>query len=193
MQGGVVYSNKVIIMSSVHTKGHIISALGQGLEPTLAIHKYVLLFKIMNNWFLHLKLYNITSQIIIMLPILSIFIDYSRVKFYWCKSSQAPMCVFLIKVIFWFGCREKLVISPSGFDNMTWDPSRDNFLPQHYSADDMEGKLICKFALQRHLGLEEGASNILVSFSLSGTEVQVELHELALVVFLTSSTVHLWQ
>lgn len=45
MQGGVVYSNKVIIMSSVHTKGHIISALGHGLEPTLAIHKYVLLFK----------------------------------------------------------------------------------------------------------------------------------------------------
>ena len=80
-----------------------------------------------------------------------------------------------------FGCREKLVISPSGFDKMTWDPSRDNFLPQHYSADDMEGKLICKFALQRHLGLEEGASNILVSFSLSGIEVQVELHELALV------------
>ncbi|XP_047967317.1 probable starch synthase 4, chloroplastic/amyloplastic isoform X2 [Salvia hispanica] len=96
LKGGVVYSNKVIIMSSVHTKGHIISALGHGLEPTLAIHK------------------------------------------------------------------EKLVISPSGFDKMTWDPSRDNFLPQHYSADDMEGKLICKFALQRHLGLEEGASNILV-------------------------------
>ncbi|XP_042026353.1 probable starch synthase 4, chloroplastic/amyloplastic isoform X1 [Salvia splendens] len=96
LKGGVVYSNKVIIMSSVHTKGHIISALGHGLEPTLALQK------------------------------------------------------------------EKLVISPSGFDKMTWDPSRDNFLPQHYSADDMEGKLICKFALQRHLGLEEGASNILV-------------------------------
>ncbi|KAG6382895.1 hypothetical protein SASPL_157387 [Salvia splendens] len=115
LKGGVVYSNKVIIMSSVHTKGHIISALGHGLEPTLALQK------------------------------------------------------------------EKLVISPSGFDKMTWDPSCDNFLPQHYSADDMEGKLICKFALQRHLGLEEGASNILVSFSLSGIEVQVELHELALV------------
>ncbi|XP_042045450.1 probable starch synthase 4, chloroplastic/amyloplastic [Salvia splendens] len=96
LKGGVVYSNKVIIMSSVHTKGHIISALGHGLEPTLALQK------------------------------------------------------------------EKLVISPSGFDKMTWDPSCDNFLPQHYSADDMEGKLICKFALQRHLGLEEGASNILV-------------------------------
>ncbi|KAL8472779.1 hypothetical protein ACS0TY_029847 [Phlomoides rotata] len=39
LKGGVVYSNKVIIMSSVQTKGQIVSALGHGLEPTLAIHK----------------------------------------------------------------------------------------------------------------------------------------------------------
>ncbi|KAL1537020.1 starch synthase [Salvia divinorum] len=102
LKGGVVYSNKVIVMSSVYTKGYIISALGQGLEPTLAIHK------------------------------------------------------------------EKLVIAPSGFDKTAWDPSHDNFLPQHYSADDMEGKLMCKFALQRYLGLEEGASNILVGCIYTG-------------------------
>lgn len=45
LQGGVVYSNKVIIMSSVQTKGQIISTLGHGLEPTLALHKYVLPFQ----------------------------------------------------------------------------------------------------------------------------------------------------
>ncbi|PIN16460.1 hypothetical protein CDL12_10883 [Handroanthus impetiginosus] len=39
LKGGVIYSNKVIMMSSVQTKGRIITALGHGLEPTLAIHK----------------------------------------------------------------------------------------------------------------------------------------------------------
>ncbi|KAL8044692.1 hypothetical protein ABFS82_08G063100 [Erythranthe guttata] len=39
LKAGVVYSNKVIIMSSLQTKGQIISALGHGLESTLTIHK----------------------------------------------------------------------------------------------------------------------------------------------------------
>ncbi|KAL2241479.1 UNVERIFIED_CONTAM: putative starch synthase 4, chloroplastic/amyloplastic [Sesamum indicum] len=39
LKGGVVYSNKVIIMSSIHTKGRIVGAFGHGLEPTLDIHK----------------------------------------------------------------------------------------------------------------------------------------------------------
>ncbi|KAK4393532.1 putative starch synthase 4, chloroplastic/amyloplastic [Sesamum angolense] len=39
LKGGVVYSNKVIIMSSIHTKGRIVSAFGHGLELTLDIHK----------------------------------------------------------------------------------------------------------------------------------------------------------
>uniref|UniRef100_A0A5B7BHB6 starch synthase n=1 Tax=Davidia involucrata TaxID=16924 RepID=A0A5B7BHB6_DAVIN len=96
LKGGVVYSNKVIIMSSMHSKGQIICSLSHGLEPTLAIHK------------------------------------------------------------------DKLLISPSGFDNSTWDPSMDKFLPQSYSADDMKGKAVCKVALQRHLGLSQDASIILV-------------------------------
>lgn len=66
------------------------------------------------------------------------------------------------------------MIAPSGFDRTTWDPSHDNFLPQRYSADDMKGKTVCKFALQRHLGLEEGASKILVSFSPVNIFVQPE-------------------
>ncbi|XP_057784357.1 probable starch synthase 4, chloroplastic/amyloplastic isoform X2 [Salvia miltiorrhiza] len=119
LKGGVVYSNKVIIMSSVHTKGQIISALGHGLEPTLATHK------------------------------------------------------------------EKLVIAPSGFDKTTWDPSRDNFLPQCYSADDMKGKSMCKFALQRHLGLEEGASNILVGCIYSG--ISDDLDKLKKLCYMASS------
>ncbi|KAL3526942.1 hypothetical protein ACH5RR_011598 [Cinchona calisaya] len=43
LKGGIVYSNKVIVLSSMHTKGHIIANFGHGLEPTLAIHKDKLL------------------------------------------------------------------------------------------------------------------------------------------------------
>ncbi|KAK9110928.1 hypothetical protein Scep_018447 [Stephania cephalantha] len=39
LKGGVVYSNEVVIMSSIHSKGKIIRSLSHGLEPTLAIHK----------------------------------------------------------------------------------------------------------------------------------------------------------
>ncbi|KAL0450100.1 UNVERIFIED_CONTAM: putative starch synthase 4, chloroplastic/amyloplastic [Sesamum latifolium] len=44
LKGGVVYSNKVIIMSSIHSKGRILSAFGHGLELTLDIHKEKLVF-----------------------------------------------------------------------------------------------------------------------------------------------------
>ncbi|TMW91476.1 hypothetical protein EJD97_014295 [Solanum chilense] len=39
LKAGVVYSNNVIIMSSMQTKGQIIHARSHGLEPTLTIHK----------------------------------------------------------------------------------------------------------------------------------------------------------
>ncbi|KAK9110811.1 hypothetical protein Sjap_018871 [Stephania japonica] len=39
LKGGVVYSNEVVIMSSIHSKGKIIRGSSHGLEPTLAIHK----------------------------------------------------------------------------------------------------------------------------------------------------------
>ncbi|KAH6759912.1 UDP-Glycosyltransferase superfamily protein [Perilla frutescens var. frutescens] len=120
LKGGVIYSNKVIIMTSVHTKGQIISALGHGLEPSLDMHA------------------------------------------------------------------EKLVIAPSGFDKSTWDPSCDNFLPQSYSADDMKGKSACKFALQRHLGLEEGLSKILVGCICSSIS-DVDLDKLKMLVWMASS------
>ncbi|KAH9664159.1 glyco-transf 5 domain-containing protein [Citrus sinensis] len=38
LKGGVVYSNKVVIVSSMHSKGRIIRSLSHGLESTLAIH-----------------------------------------------------------------------------------------------------------------------------------------------------------
>ncbi|XP_009791048.1 probable starch synthase 4, chloroplastic/amyloplastic isoform X1 [Nicotiana sylvestris] len=43
LKAGVVYSNKVIIMASMQTKGQIIHAMSHGLEPTLTIHKDKLL------------------------------------------------------------------------------------------------------------------------------------------------------
>ncbi|XP_062005462.1 probable starch synthase 4, chloroplastic/amyloplastic isoform X2 [Rosa rugosa] len=96
LKGGVVYSNNVVIMSSILSKGRVIHTLSHGLDPTLNIHK------------------------------------------------------------------NKLVVSPCGFDNSTWDPSKDSFLPQNFNVEDMEGKAVCKAALQQHLGLSEHASTILI-------------------------------
>lgn len=60
-------------------------------------------------------------------------------------------------------CRDKIAVSPFGFDSITWDPSIDNFLPENFSVDDMEGKTSCKVALQQYVGLSENDSKIIVS------------------------------
>ncbi|KAJ4776332.1 Glycogen synthase [Rhynchospora pubera] len=39
LKGGIVYSNKVVVMSTIHSRERIIHSLSCGLEPTLAIHK----------------------------------------------------------------------------------------------------------------------------------------------------------
>src|SRR5262249_9192751 len=41
----------------------------------------------------------------------------------------------------------------NGIDTETWDPARDPYVPAHYDADDRSGKMACKAALQRELGL----------------------------------------
>ena len=41
----------------------------------------------------------------------------------------------------------------NGIDVSEWDPARDPHLPAHYAARDLAGKLACKAALQRELGL----------------------------------------
>ncbi|XP_023518264.1 probable starch synthase 4, chloroplastic/amyloplastic isoform X3 [Cucurbita pepo subsp. pepo] len=101
MKGGIVYSNKVVIMSSTHSKGHIIHSSSHGLETTLNMHK------------------------------------------------------------------DKLLVSPCGFESSSWDPEKDKILPENYSADDMKGKSVCKIALQQKLRLPENASIITVGCFLS--------------------------
>ncbi|KAH1113626.1 hypothetical protein J1N35_007004 [Gossypium stocksii] len=101
LKGGVVYSNKVIVMSSMHSKGRIIHSMSHGLEPTLTVHK------------------------------------------------------------------EKLLVAPYGFDNSTWDPSTDKFLPVNYSTENMRGKYACKVALQQQAGISTHASSILVGCIIS--------------------------
>jgi starch synthase len=44
----------------------------------------------------------------------------------------------------------------NGIDVEEWDPSRDPYLPAHYSAADLGGKAACKEALQRELKLPIG-------------------------------------
>lgn len=96
LKGGVVYSNRVVIMSSVYSKGRIIRSFIHGLEHTLSIH------------------------------------------------------------------RDKLVVAPYGFDKSSWDPSRDNFLPENYSVKDMKGKAVCRVMLQQHLALSNSAFFVIV-------------------------------
>ncbi|WVZ73220.1 hypothetical protein U9M48_021557 [Paspalum notatum var. saurae] len=85
-EGGIVYSNKVILMSSTHSKDALIQGLRHGLQATLTAHK------------------------------------------------------------------EKILIASHGLDGELWDPSKDIYLPRQYSANDIEGKSICKEALKRRLG-----------------------------------------
>ncbi|KAG5528211.1 hypothetical protein RHGRI_028972 [Rhododendron griersonianum] len=119
LKGGIVYSNKVILLSSIHSKGLIIRSLSHGLEPTLAIHM------------------------------------------------------------------DKLLVAPCGFDDSIWNPSTDHYLPQRYSADDMKGKAVCKVALQKHMGLSENASLVLVGCMFSEVS-DVDLENIKALVWIAS-------
>ncbi|KAI5684405.1 hypothetical protein M9H77_05633 [Catharanthus roseus] len=61
-----------------------------------------------------------------------------------------------------FPDRDKILISPHGFEKSIWDPSVDQLLPQSYNVEDMQGKSVCKSSLQQQLGLTEDSSRILV-------------------------------
>ncbi|XP_024969992.1 soluble starch synthase 1, chloroplastic/amyloplastic-like isoform X1 [Cynara cardunculus var. scolymus] len=41
----------------------------------------------------------------------------------------------------------------NGIDVTEWNPSSDEHLPSHYTLDDLSGKIECKIALQKELGL----------------------------------------
>ncbi|KAJ9546247.1 hypothetical protein OSB04_025954 [Centaurea solstitialis] len=41
----------------------------------------------------------------------------------------------------------------NGIDVNEWNPSTDEHIPSHYSLDDLSGKIECKIALQKELGL----------------------------------------
>ncbi|KAF8691683.1 hypothetical protein HU200_040069 [Digitaria exilis] len=56
--------------------------------------------------------------------------------------------------------REKIMVSSHGLDGEFWDPSKDIYLPRRYSANDLEGKSICREALKRRLGFHSGSSII---------------------------------
>lgn len=43
----------------------------------------------------------------------------------------------------------------NGVDYAEWNPESDPFIPARYSSDDLSGKRICKWELQRHFGLPE--------------------------------------
>jgi starch synthase len=43
----------------------------------------------------------------------------------------------------------------NGIDEVTWDPSNDPHLPYTFTTEDMSGKMRCKAALRRQVGLPE--------------------------------------
>ncbi|KAK3155535.1 hypothetical protein QOZ80_2BG0204450 [Eleusine coracana subsp. coracana] len=94
MKGGIVYSNKVVLVSSTYSKDFLIQGLRHGLEATLTAYK------------------------------------------------------------------NKILVASHGLDGELWDPSKDIYLPQRYSANDFEGKSFCKEALKRRLGFYSDSSII---------------------------------
>ncbi|KAK8463450.1 hypothetical protein SEVIR_1G365600v4 [Setaria viridis] len=94
LKGGIVYSNKVVLMSSIHSRDVLIQGSRHGLEATLTAHK------------------------------------------------------------------EKILVASHGLDGELWYPSKDIYLPRRYSANDIEGKSICREALKRRLGFSSGSSII---------------------------------
>lgn len=116
LKAGVVYSNKVVVMSSIHSKDQIISNLDHGLELALDTH------------------------------------------------------------------RKKVVISPFGYNDSVWDPSRDKVFPHSYNTDDMRGKSVAKVALQQQANLPGDIASVLVGCILSeDSDVDMEnLKSLAL-------------
>ncbi|CAL4967549.1 unnamed protein product [Urochloa decumbens] len=124
LKGGIVYSNKVVLMSSIHSRDVLIQGSRQ-LEATLTAHK------------------------------------------------------------------EKILVASQGLDGELWDPSKDIYLPRRYSANDIEGKSICREALKRRLGFRTGSS-IIVGCICDGYSdihnlkeaVHVALHRSAQVIFM---------
>lgn len=51
----------------------------------------------------------------------------------------------------------------NGLDNILWNPATDQALPAPYSADELDGKALCKAALQQELGLQPAPTVPLVA------------------------------
>ncbi|EAZ25012.1 hypothetical protein OsJ_08794 [Oryza sativa Japonica Group] len=125
LKGGIVYSNKVLLMSSTLPRDMAIQGLGHGLEATLTTHK------------------------------------------------------------------EKVLVASHGLDGELWDPSKDIYLPQRYSPNDIEGKSFCRKTLKRCVGLHSGSSVVVgcICNGDSNTDglreaVRVALHGGAQVIFM---------
>lgn len=60
--------------------------------------------------------------------------------------------------------REQLTGILNGIDTTIWSPLRSPWIPARYGPDALAGKLVCKQALQRELGLNDNPTAPLMSF-----------------------------
>lgn len=58
---------------------------------------------------------------------------------------------------------QDLVGIVNGIDYDLWDPETDKYLPVNYSKRSMKGKMECKLAVQRELGLRESRETFLIA------------------------------
>lgn len=142
----------------MHSKGRIIRSLSHGLESTLDIHRWVTLCSI-PEFCLSNVLWAICFHIF------PFFFMQNEIELkLFATTNWLLWWRFLLHSAI-FGCRDKLLVAPCGFDSSIWDPSNDKFLSENYCAEDMKGKYVCKVELQQQLGLSKEASTIVVSVS----------------------------
>jgi starch synthase len=60
------------------------------------------------------------------------------------------------------GLRDQLVGITNGIDYTIWNPLTDTAIPANYSSNDLEGKRVCKAALQEEYGLEVNPDRLLI-------------------------------
>ena len=82
-----------------------------------------------------------------------LFADYlTTVSPTYCREIQTPECGFGLESVL-HSRRDRIVGIVNGIDTEVWNPGTDRWIPARYTVENLDGKAICKTALQRECGL----------------------------------------